>query len=615
MKKIILFIVLMFCGSVYAAAPGGTCSLNRTSGTAPLSVFDDCSAITGVTMHTGDFRRSWGDTATGTWTYGTRAGQSKNYSEGMFGAHVYETAGTYTVSRVICNSSNECAQSTATVTVTAADTTWATNTMCVANGSTPVAGSGGCPSGSTVRESGDFDATLVAALGANGCGTGIVCKRILFKGGDTFEVSDNGPVAVAGPGYIGSYGTGKATLRSVADNLNTLGFNAVSDWRVVDLIIDGNNTDASRGVNLEYGSVNNSIRTLVLRVDFSRLMWGVGDGTGSEWVVADSTFGAVSTNASILSAYGSYAGVTVTEDNSLAYSAYIGNFFDIGVVNPQSTHAIRNSHMNKTVIANNTINAGRLTALDLQAPEFATGSYSEYVILSDNKIIGNASSAGLSGFGAPGGTDGRIRNVVAERNWFVGGTASGEYFQLLPATDVTIRNNIFDGTASTVNMVAIIIDTGGGATIAPNNINIYNNTAYTTKTGSFSMVRVAVDTATNITAMNNLAYAPNATASYSNEEAFPVVMDVITGAAAPTVSNNSTATSGSDQVKATNPFLATPSTSNLTTFQPSTAYADDGGTAQYPAQNSDVLSCFDLTGANRIGAVVPRAQASCRSAP
>lgn len=73
---------------------------NRTLGKVPLAVFFDARATLSTVFTTStkvlryvDFRWSFGDPSSGTWTY---SGKSKNIAKGAFASHIYKAAGTYT---------------------------------------------------------------------------------------------------------------------------------------------------------------------------------------------------------------------------------------------------------------------------------------------------------------------------------------------------------------------------------------------------------------------------------------------------------------------------------------------------------------------------------------
>lgn len=121
---------------------------NRTSvsntGVAPLYVHFDASTttavgLTSIPFHELYFYWTFGDSASGaTWGYGTNAGAAlKNEASGPIAAHVFETAGSYTVTLTAYHLSSGgsltiSAPVTKTITVTAADTVFAgNNTVCI----------------------------------------------------------------------------------------------------------------------------------------------------------------------------------------------------------------------------------------------------------------------------------------------------------------------------------------------------------------------------------------------------------------------------------------------------------------------------------------------------
>lgn len=180
-------------GSAATVVPSLVAS--RVSGTAPLAVHFDATASTSSAV--GDaFRQvtytfDYGDSGSGTWSTNS---QSKNSdSGGPLGAHVYETAGTYTVT-VTADDGTTSASTTVSVTVSNPDTVYSgTNTICI----DPTGGTTGGPSGCTY-------ATSMPTIESN--------KRYLIKRGQTiagFTV----PRTVSGV-RIGAYGSGAKPIIS-----------------------------------------------------------------------------------------------------------------------------------------------------------------------------------------------------------------------------------------------------------------------------------------------------------------------------------------------------------------------------------------------------------------
>lgn len=242
----LIFVCLALVLWLSAAQAAITLSLSasRTSCAAPCAVFFDATGTTSTETtkpyHEIEYRWGFGDRNAGVWTRGARANEaSKNEARGPIVAHVFTNPGTYRVALLAYDGATA-KQASTTITVTAADTQWASDTLCIANGSTPTAGSGGCPSGAFVQNTSDADSALTTAL-ATGCG-GSGCRRVLFKNGDSFTFDSAVTVAVDGPGYIGGYGSGDRAILTGSSSKFTFGNNSnhdFGDWRVVGLDLDG----------------------------------------------------------------------------------------------------------------------------------------------------------------------------------------------------------------------------------------------------------------------------------------------------------------------------------------------------------------------------------------
>lgn len=200
--------VLVLRSSIVAAPPESNISpsltANRTSGPAPLAIRFDASGTTatGVTQPFRDLGYSfnYGDSGSGTF----ENGDSKNVDRGgPFGAHVFETPGTYTVKVGVLNpDDSDFAQTSITITVQDPDTVYSgTNTICYSLTSDHT----GAPAGAQLVS----NATALPAIESN--------KRYLFHRGQDFSslpgsISWNTGVISVGYGVtdaqIGDYGTG-----------------------------------------------------------------------------------------------------------------------------------------------------------------------------------------------------------------------------------------------------------------------------------------------------------------------------------------------------------------------------------------------------------------------
>ena len=529
----------------------------RTSGVAPLSVFFDASATTdaGITRPFHDLEYTWnfGDTDAGTWAYGTKPGVgSKNAATGPVAAHVFETAGTYDVSVTVFDGTYTATTHT-TITVQDPDVIFAgTNTICVGSGSIPVAGANGCPAGASVYQQSNF-ATAVNSYAHTG-------RRLLFRRGDTFTAPSSGVLDETGPGIIGAFGTGalpvvQRTGSSSIMMLSSQSTPTIKDWRIMDLDFDGRSTIQESNIGIDSGGGINQV--LILRMNMRNMYRGVSAGpwilnalnSGTpkhsifeEWAVVDSTMSGIpgcnGPNRYICDWRVYLAGKKHSIQGNLLDNQDTGG-----------SHVIRSEYMAKGVISNNDIaRAGEFQmAIKLHAWGWqsggvadpgAVGTYSEQVIISDNKIIGGVNPWTISLGPQNDTSDERVRDVIVERNWFTAGSGTQLHMHI-NSSETTIRNNICDLTGAVYHTCIAVVQWG----TTPDNVRIYNNTFYSRSSGDFYGVTID-NVSSHVSVINNLGSAPNTTDT--------PVMITGTGTSG-SQSNNST----NAQLKSTAPGWAT----------------------------------------------------------
>lgn len=573
-------------------APVPSVAVSRTSGLVPLGVTFDATGTTDADT-TNPFRDlfyqwSFGDTASGNWSTGTNTALSKNGAFGPVAAHIYESAAEYQWSML-------CFDGTTAVitvgTVTASDWPDDANTVCVGN-VLPVQGVNGVPSNATCVQSTDFDAVLATHAGAN--------KRILFNRGDAFTSSTTGNISAAGAQMLGVYGTGaKPTVTAESldiDGLVNINNTAVNDLRIVDLDLIGfGATDT--GIGISYGADIDNIT--ILRVDIDSIGAGiVGQGTSTliDSVIQDCTVGTVY--------------------NSSGGNAFFGRLETSAIqgCDMQRTaggeHVIRVQRAQRSFVGYNTLSGGQTakTSFTLRADVHSTTAEDTfYTTVAFNKIIGNLESQVVQ-IGPSGDTEAaHLYDVIFEKNYIINGSAA--QFSLYTDSLVrgTIRNNLFDMTLATAR-VAVCIDyenTAGAPT--PDDNLIANNTAYSGAEGTsnFRMIRLGITgTVTNTTLQNNLGYAAG-----DSVHALLLSGAGVSG----TVGGSGTEGNSSDaQIGATDPSFDGPLTAPQGFRIGTGSYAASGGTAVFPASNSDFFNCDDSTANEHIGAFVPRVRAQCR---
>lgn len=567
---------------------------SRTTGVAPLAVFFDATASTSTNpiqpFHELEYR--WAFDSTGVapttfWATGSRAGASaRNLATGPIAAHVFRTPGTYTITLSITDGTTTVTNNCALITVLDPNVTFAgTLTTCVNASGTdhtgcPLITNGTYADSAACRAAGrcvtqvNFD-TALASHGAAG-------TRVVFHGGQTFFANNTAGRAGAGPTEIGAYGTGRPVVRwngatpTVGTPQVFLSFGNATDLRIVGIEFDGQNTNylyAMAGAH----STNN---LLFLNNRFHHLERNIQ----LNWLVAASGFFVI--DNSVEDQYknpSAQAAETIYQQSDHAGSnnvAIIGNRVmgdSGGVANAQGT--IRTVGIVNLVVSHNTLSGNGFdkTSLDIRSNNTKAAQYS----LISNNAIENWGFAGIFIRHQDKNTYAVNTDAIVEGN-YIYSTGLNEWVAktgiVSSSSLTTIRNNLIDATPTdTPNGIVFAADI-----IPVSNVKVYNNSFYTAQISSiFTAVTVVSDaSATGNEVKNNLVYSSGITAT--------VVSD--TGGKATKSNNTGDAGIG---VVATNPFLATP-TSTLTTWRPVPS--------AYPSTQGATVPIFsDFFGASRSG--------------
>lgn len=566
---------------------------SRVSGVAPLAITFDAiqtqisPVFTGVPFN--DVLYSWdfGDDIGAYWQYGTKPGlHNKNIANGPVAAHVFETAGVHTVTCTgfYRNSAGTViAQSkTIEVTVTAADSVFAANTVYVSNTTLPVAGSDNVPVGANCQLVPTW--SQITALSST-------YKRILLRAGETW-VTDGSASLAAGSGIISKYSTGANPVISITANFPALTMYSSHDWRFIDLEITSNLAESQT----KYGVVTDSNNTLLLRCNIHNVQGGVSTSVNANgFYIVDSR---IEDMFSAPVEEGSHGGPCLFMDVTDRI-ALLGSLF----ARSRASHITRLQGTSKTVVSNCTyitasgFNYNSLTirgkTTDNGNPSVWNGLWSEYIVVSDNSL--DATAGGIyvvhSGPQSTGHAE-RVRNMVVERNYVLGGALDAFQFSV---TNLTMRHNI----GSVLYSSALSIGAGNVSGVpSPSNNYIYNNTFVkrnTTLNPYFSAININGGGQVNIIVTNNLAYAPGATQN-ATQSGSPSFINAYGGS---TSGNYTLENNTSDvQLTGTNPFgVIMPS--NASEFAP-TGYALNTG-AYVPTFKDYTNS--DISGARDKGAV------------
>lgn len=448
---------------------------------------------------------------------------SKNYAEGPQAAHVFDNAGTYTVTLTVSQGdtnangtldSGEFRRTTVTISVSDPNTIFANNTVCIANGVTPAGGAGGCPSGAYGVNAAAGNAALSTAVSA-GCG-GNGCRRILFRRGDTFSWPAGVTVTANGPGHIGAYGSGAKPVFNATNgggiqfSSSSVAQGAMNDWRVTDVKIASASILNSVAIYLG-GYINN---VLVERVDVTTAQLfqstsGILSGTSGMW---DGIFIFDSTVKGLYQVHGA------TGQNAIYLTGYrvaaIGNHID---TDRWSEHGIR-TYLQRGVISHNTIediDSGRafITMRSFGWPAqngVPNNTYSGTVVVSQNRTFGGNNTCASGAGPTNQSMDGRTRDVIFERNVIDCSTGGTSALTLVAVQNATMRNNMIFGNGTSGQAFSVMgMDPGVGQ--SPTNLYYYNNSVFYNAAGFTDLVDILqVPTTGNLmTVQNNLLYNPN----------------------------------------------------------------------------------------------------------
>lgn len=540
------YLPALFCGflistSAHAVQPVGEASghiklsldVSRVSEcVAPCYVFfdarDSTSTATSAPFHEIDFTWDFGDPSGGAaWTYGARTSSgSRNIAKGPVAAHIFENAGSYTVTLTAFDGTNT-ASTRRTLEISDASAIFAqTKTTCVAANSTPVAGSGGCPAGAETYEQPDWPA-IVNRYAATG-------QRVLLKRGDIFTGPATARLNRSGPGIIGAYGSGanpviRTTGTARFSNLLTLA--GASDWRIMDLDFDGQAvTGGDSGTHRSFLSAFGSqTQILFLRVTARDLGGGMvftlaGSGAPHDQVaIVDSRIERLWSNST------ANGGGIFISGTRLAIMGNLLNDTTLGT----SEHMIRIQHMRRGVISSNTIQkvnpTKEMIAIRGICTEPCAGPYSprvygsgenaatRWLVISDNHIKTNSYvGIQIDTGGSSSNVPTIIRDVIVERNWHVAQGGSGNAGIRIRAQDVTVRNELMDLTLASFAQGVQIWGATPGDAVGSRNIRIYHNSIvalgpWVGDNGGFRIAEFfSAANVANVAIQNNLAYAPSA---------------------------------------------------------------------------------------------------------
>jgi hypothetical protein len=404
----------------------------------------------------------------------------------------------------ITDGTNTVTNSCALIVVQNPDTVFAgTQTVCVSTSGNTT----DCPSGALQATNTSSFTTAIGKISNSH-------KRLLFRAGETWTASSTSYVSTAGPGYIGSYGTGAAPIILATGNINTVQFDA-DDWRMMDFEINGQNTLVNGAINAGRSQITwlrlniHNVNTGFDTTDFNPI--------ADQFTIQDSTVYIIHNSVPTSDGSGGI-GVWIFAKRF----AFQGNSMD---PNGGGEHVLRFPLLQKAVIAYNDLANPAPTKEFLklhQSNPYNTaatwsGNYTEQVIIADNHSLPTTIPQIPWSFGIEPQNDSfdeRLRDIIIERNWMQAGSSMQVAMQVATMGTTTIRNNIIDTTNGPWQTGIRI--TRYGPQPAPNDVRVYNNTIYSSNAnGSSGFIGIEISSgATNSIVRNNLASAPSGSSPY-----------------------------------------------------------------------------------------------------
>lgn len=552
---------------------------SRTTGPPPLGIyFDGHRNTTNASMaDEREFHDQWYSWDFGAGLSGTFApsGNARRFAEGgPQRLRVWEGEWSGDVTLTVSDSSDS-DQATLGITVTDPDSTgpngWgdAGETLCVSTD----ADFTGCPGvGDTSTDTGSCHTIVNNALASG-------YKRVLFKGGDSWNCSGTADLDVSGPGLIGAFGTGKPHLTYTPSSAGLfLVDGANDDWRIAGLQVTGGG-GTSQLLSCSSGPISNILVHDVLMTS----------GTWGWFMQAMQACDGGNTTA--------HDGVIISEvDHRNAPKKFLfwagteGGVVGSYAKNITTTHAIRIYYGDHVVIENNDLGPADGATITVRSTdnnlgdgnecssEIGKGLPGQFVQVSDN-VLEASHSAGF-GYGNCGGLSDAEevhRDSIWEGNYFrrTSGSNISNMFSLGADERVTARNML-------ISMDAWGVANPNAISVSASDSRVYNISCWDPDTNSNSRcLTEAVDGCMNIA-----HYAPNA----SNPEA------VGSGACS----------GGIDDTFASKPFTGTDPGDGPSAFTPvSAGDLEDQGIAP-PVREADFLgnpapvgSAHDIGGIER----------------
>lgn len=489
---------------------------SRISGVAPLGILFDATATTcaGFTkpFHTLDYHWSVNDTAAN-WTYGNQSAaavKDKNQGFGPLWAHVFKTAGTYTVTLTIRAPDADITTASVQITVTSGDAGYpGTNTVCIST-----AGNfSGAPSGASLVTTSSW-ATIAGHIATAN-------RRVLFAKGETFSATSQ--VDVATDTRVGAFGSGADPIISCSSAVSIFWIGSVQNVAFYGLDARGPNNPPGFGTANPDNIFSMGEATHVTVVDCN--IQGAEDAQ---------IFGyrGYQDNQKLL--YTFLHDCAIHDANGYVFfGSFKGHSMQGCTVHSNNTqHLCRYESLQEGVIAHNKFfdnGVNGTHALTIRAPAWnhdngwenadawPAGQYTENFVVCDNEFL-NTGEGGTTArepnwsvqiTATNSTTDERHRNHIFARNFWYGASVGTPTSKPLSITgeDVTVCSNVFDIT-NLGNELCVDVDRRGSAQPLPDSVHVLYNTIYK-GTNDAGTPRAIRNKGNNCVARGNIVYMPN----------------------------------------------------------------------------------------------------------
>lgn len=416
---------------------------------------------------------NWVNTPSGIGTVGSVENRSSNIAFGPITAHVYNSPGTYTWSLRVCDNTN-CVFRTGTKTVTAWSDAVNGATLCVANGVTPVIGQNGCPSDATavlnsdtITPADDYKTIMTTAFGANGCGTGVTCKRVLLRRGDSFVSGSSWAWGDYSGRVLDAYGTGARPIINHGNvHVNNPSTASSGIFKVLNMHYIGGTTSSSGICFFPTGyAITVHIQGVICESTGGGISATAGGYLSNSFVI-DSWFHSCRARNPF---YG-------FQHNTAVMGNVVGP--NINPATPTSgtsscEHLVRIQGGRGGVVSNNTLidPSDSKAYLTLRAAEHNTGTSDDdindtkYMVISENKFIANRNCNGCVFLAMGPSGDSQCHwgsDIIAEKNWFIKKAthtvaASGIKTEW---RRIDIRNNVYTGFSASTDATFFTVSNG-----------------------------------------------------------------------------------------------------------------------------------------------------------